>query len=179
MESTSKPATPLVHLCTEPYSCALSPLLFLSPYLIKFSLSPRSFLLAYKDAMCCAKLLQSCPTLRNPMDHSPPGFSVHGILQAKMLEWVAMPSSRGSSNPGIEPTSPLSLTLQVNSLPTEPPRKPCRYSMLLLLLSHFSRVRLCATPETAAHQAPPSLGFSRQEHWSGLPFPSPMHESEK
>ena len=50
---------------------------------------------------------------------------------------------------------------------------------LLLLLSHFSRVRLCATPETAAHQAPPNLGFSRQEHWSGLPFPSPMHESEK
>ena len=49
----------------------------------------------------------------------------------------------------------------------------------LLLLSRFSRVRLCATPEMAAHQAPPSLGFSRQEHWSGLPFPSPMHESEK
>ena len=49
---------------------------------------------------------------------------------------------------------------------------------LLLLLSHFSRVRLCATAQTAAHQAPPSLGFSRQEHWSGLPFPSPMHESE-
>ena len=42
----------------------------------------------------------------------------------------------------------------------------------LLLLSYFSRVRLCATPQTAAHQAPPSLGFSRQEHWSGLPFPS-------
>ena len=49
----------------------------------------------------------------------------------------------------------------------------------LLLLSHFRRVRLCATPETAAHQAPWSLGFSRQEHWSGLPFPSPMHEFEK
>ena len=47
------------------------------------------------------------------------------------------------------------------------------------LLSRFSRVRLCATPETAAHQALPSLGFSRQEHWSGLPFPSPMQESEK
>ena len=46
-------------------------------------------------------------------------------------------------------------------------------------LSRFSRVRLCTTPETAAHQAPPSLGFSRQEYWSGLPFPSPMHESEK
>ena len=54
--------------------------------------------------------------------------------------------------------------------------KPC---LLLLLLSCFSRVRLCATPETAAHQDPLSLGFSRQEHWSGLPFPSPMHESEK
>ena len=54
-----------------------------------------------------------------------------------------------------------------------------RSSMLLLLLSHFSCVWLCVTPETAAHQAPLSLGFSRQEHWSGLPFPSPMHESEK
>ena len=43
----------------------------------------------------------------------------------------------------------------------------------------LSCVQLCATPETAAHQAPPSLGFSRQEHWSGLPFPSPVHESEK
>ena len=51
--------------------------------------------------------------------------------------------------------------------------------LLLLLLSRFSHVRLCATPQTAAHQAPPPLGFSRQEHWSGLPFPSPMHESEK
>ena len=49
----------------------------------------------------------------------------------------------------------------------------------LLLLSRFSRVRLCVTPQTAAHQDPPSLGFSRQEHWSGLPFPFPMHESEK
>ena len=51
--------------------------------------------------------------------------------------------------------------------------------LLRLLLSRFSRVRLCATPQMEAHQAPPSLGFSRQEHWSGLPFPSPMHESEK
>ena len=48
-----------------------------------------------------------------------------------------------------------------------------------MLLSHFSRVQLCATPEMAAHQGPPSLGFSRQEHWSGLPFPAPMHDSEK
>ena len=52
-------------------------------------------------------------------------------------------------------------------------------SVFIFLLSRFSPVRLCATPEMTAHQAPRSLGFSRQEHWSGLPFPSPMHESEK
>ena len=54
-----------------------------------------------------------------------------------------------------------------------------RVMLLLLLLSCFSRVRLCATRKMAAHQAPSSLGSSRQEHWSGLPFPSPMSESEK
>ena len=51
--------------------------------------------------------------------------------------------------------------------------------LLLLLLSRFSHVQLSVTPQTAAHQALPPLGFSRQEHWSGLPFSSPMHESEK
>ena len=51
--------------------------------------------------------------------------------------------------------------------------------LLLLLLSRFSRVRLCVTPWTAAYQASPSMGFSRQEHWSGLPFPSPVRESER
>ena len=100
-----------------------------------------------------------------------------------------------SSRPEIDPVTP---TVQVQSLNQQTPREVPQTSMatlycltffpvshlpwhllLLLLLSHFSRVRLCATPETAAHQAPPSLGFSRQEHWSGLPFPSPMHESEK
>ena len=60
-----------------------------------------------------------------------------------------------------------------------PPLLKISLLLLLLLLSRFSRVRLCATPEMAAHQAPPSLGFSRQEHWSGLPFPSPMQEREK
>ena len=55
---------------------------------------------------------------------------------------------------------------------------PMCHLSLLLLLSRFSRVLLCATTLTAAHQAPPSLGFSRQEYWSGLPFPSPMDESE-
>ena len=53
--------------------------------------------------------------------------------------------------------------------------QPAHLLGLLLLLSRFSRVQLCATPQAAAHQAPPSLGFSRQEYWSGLPFPSPTH----
>ena len=73
-------------------------------------------------------------------------------------------------SPGTEPRSS---ALQVDSLPSEPPGK------VLLLLSRFSHVRLCAAPEMAAYQALPSLGFSRQEHRSGLPIPSPMHESEK
>ena len=63
--------------------------------------------------------------------------------------------------------------------PIDHPKLELSHIMLLLLLSRFSRVRLCATPQMAAHQAPPSLGLSRQEHWSGLPFPPPMHESEK
>ena len=53
------------------------------------------------------------------------------------------------------------------------------YIYIYMLLSRFSRVRLCATPQTASYQAPPSMGFSRQEHWSGLPVPSPIHASEK
>ena len=58
-------------------------------------------------------------------------------------------------------------------------RKAMTNLLLPLPLSCFSHVRLCVTPEMAAHQVPPSLGFSRQEHWSGLLFPSPMHESQK
>ena len=56
---------------------------------------------------------------------------------------------------------------------------PCLQLLLLLLLSRFSHVWPCATPQTAAHQTPPSLGFSKREHWSGLPFPSPIYKSEK
>ena len=52
---------------------------------------------------------------------------------------------------------------------------PTKLLLLLLLLRRFSRVQFCAAPQTAAHQAPLSLGFSSQEYWSGLPFPSPMH----
>ena len=62
------------------------------------------------------KVAQSCPTLGDPMD-----YTVHGILQARILEWVAVPFSRGSSQPGMEPRSP---ALQVDSLPAEPPGKP-------------------------------------------------------
>ena len=94
-----------------------------------------------------AKSLQSCPTLCDPRNGSPPGSPVPGILQARTLEWVAISFSNAWE-----------WKVKVKSL---------------------SRIRLLATPWTAAYQAPPSLGFSRQEHWSGLPFPSPMHESEK
>ena len=61
--------------------------------------------------------------------------------------------------------------LEKVSFHSNPKERQCQRMLILLLLSHFSRVRLCATPQTAAHQAPLSLGFSRQEHWSGLPFP--------
>ena len=85
--------------------------------------------------------LQSCPTLCDPIDRSPPGSSIPGILQARTLEWVAISFSNAWK-----------WKLKVKSL---------------------SRVRLLATPWTAAYQAPPSMGFSRQEYWSGVPLPSP------
>ena len=103
-----------------------------------------------------SKSLKSCPALCNSMGCNLPDSPVHGILQARILEWVTVPSSRDL---------------------LAPPGKPIH--ALLLLLSRFTHVRLCATPQTAAYRASPSLGFSRQEHWRGLPFPSPMHESEK
>ena len=105
------------------------------------------------------------------MDCSLPGSFVHGILQARILEWVAMPFSRGSS----QPMSLKSATVSGEFFTTGATWEALVYGLLLLLLSHFSRVRLCATPQMAAHQAPPSQGFSRQEQWSGLPFPSPKH----
>ena len=69
----------------------------------------------------CVLVIQSCPTLCNPTDCSPPGFSVHGILQARILEWVATPSSRGSPDPGVKRSSASQVTV---SLPTKPPGKP-------------------------------------------------------
>ena len=92
-------------------------------------------------AAAAAKSLQSCLTLCDPIDGSPLGSSVPGVLQARILEWVAISFSNAWK-----------WKVKVNSL---------------------SRAWLSATPCTAAYQAPPSMGFSRQEYWSGLPLPSP------
>ena len=94
-----------------------------------------------KESVAPAKSLRSCSTLCDPIDSSPPGSAVPGILQARILEWVAISFSNAWK-----------WKEKVKSL---------------------SRVRLCATPWTAAYQAPPSMGFFRQEYWSGLPLPSP------
>ena len=91
-------------------------------------------------AATAAKSLQSCPTLCDPIDGSPPGSSVPGILQARTLEWVAISFSNAWK-----------WKLKGKSL---------------------SCIRLLVTPWTAAHQAPPPTGFSRQEYWSGVPLPS-------
>ena len=72
----------------------------------------------------CAKLLRLCPTLCSPMDYSPPGSSVHGILQVRILEWVAIPPQGHLVHPGIELVSLMSPALQADSLPLAPPGKP-------------------------------------------------------
>ena len=95
----------------------------------------------HHSAAAAAKSLQSCPTLCDPIDGSPPGSPVPGILQARTLEWVAISSSNAWE-----------WKVKVKSL---------------------SRVQPSATPWTAAFQAPPSMGFSRQEYWSGVSLPSP------
>ena len=96
-----------------------------------------------------------------------------GFSRQEHWRGLPFPTPGDLPNPGIEPASPVSPALQADILPLNHQGSP------MLLLSHLSRVQLCATPHTADHQAPLSLGFSRQEHWSGLPFPSPMPESEK
>ena len=99
-----------------------------------------------KHHAAAAKSLQSCLTLYDPIDGSPPGSPVPGILQARTLKWVAISFSNAWK-----------WKVKVKSL---------------------SRIRLLATPWTAAYQAPPSMGFSRQEYWSGVPLPSPCQTSE-
>ena len=93
------------------------------------------------SAAAAAKSLQSCPTLCDPKDCSLPGFSVHGILQARTMEWAAISLSN-----------------------------VWKWKVKVKSLSH---VQLLATPWTAAYQAPPSIGFSRQQYWSGVPLFSP------
>ena len=108
-------------------------------------------------AAAADKSLQSCPTPCDPIDGSPPGSPVPGTLQTRTLEWVAISfSNEWKWNVKEKSLSRVRL-----------------WCLLLLLLSRFSRVQLCAIPQTAAYQAPPSMGFSRQEYWSGLPWPSP------
>ena len=95
-------------------------------------------------------------------------FSVHRILQARILEWVAMLSSRGSSAPRYQrdPAFLMSPALPGGSFTTSAPPGKVKVKSL-------SRVRLFATPWNVAPQALLSMGFSRQEYWSGVPFPSP------
>ena len=108
---------------------------------VEKGIGKREFKMLATKAAAAAKSLQSCPTLCNPRDGSPPGSPVPGILQARTLEWVAISFSNAWK-----------WKVKVKSL---------------------SDVRLLATPWTSAHQAPPSMRFSRQEYWSGVPFPSP------
>ena len=91
--------------------------------------------------ICYVKSFQSCLTLCNPMDCNLPGFSVHGILQARILKWVAMPSSRDLPNPGIKPISPESPALAGRFFTAEPPRKPIAFLTMSFLHTsdHFYR----------------------------------------
>ena len=88
----------------------------------------------FLHAWVCAKSLQLCPTLCGPVDCSPPSSSVSGILQARILDWVAMPSSRESSRPRNRTHISCFLHWYVGSLPLVPPRKP--KFLHTLLLSH-------------------------------------------
>ena len=101
------------------------------------------------------EVTQSCPTLCDPVGCSLPGSSVHGILQARILEWVAIPSPGDLPNPGIKPGSP---TLKADSLLSEPPGKPNIHMLQKQILFHahlpYSKASL-------------SMEFSRQEYWSG------------
>ena len=110
------------------------------------------------------------------MDCSLPGSFVHRDSPGKNTGLVCHVFLQGLSQPRHQ--TQVSLT-EADSLRSEPPGKPMTTGvgillLLLLLLSHVSHVRLLATPWTVAYQAPPSMGFSRQEYWSGLPLPSPV-----
>ena len=119
--------------------------------------------------MCCAL---SCLNLCDPMYHSPPGSSVHGILHTRLLEWVTISSSRGSFQPRV-PTCVSCIACTAGRFFIAEPRSLSMSKWVSEWVKSLSRVRLFVTPRTVDYQASPSMGFSRQEHWSGLPFPSP------
>ena len=93
-------------------------------YLELFFLDFPTDTLSWCCSICCRSVAQSCQSLCDPMDCSPPGSSVHGTLQARILECVAMPFSRDRPHPGIEPGSPVSPALAAGVFTTEPPGKP-------------------------------------------------------
>ena len=111
-----------------------------------------------------SEVAQSCPTLCDPMDSSPPGSSLHGILQARILEWVAIPFSRGSSQPRDRTWVSHIAGRRFIIWAT----REAHHLAKKVKVKSLSRVRLFATPWTLAYQAPPSMGFSKQEYWSGL-----------
>ena len=110
--------------------------------------------------LSCFSHVRLCDT----MDCSLPGPSVHGISQTRILEWVAMPSSRGSSQPRDQTHISCGSCVAGGFFTPEPPE---RKKVGVKLLSH---VQLFATPWMVAYQAPLSMGFSRQEYWSGCHF---------
>ena len=128
--------------------------------LTTMKLSEIQTLTRYLIVLCMCSVTQSCPTLCDPTGCSPPGSSVHGIFQARILERVAMPSYRRSNRP------------------RDQTRVSCTFSIAAAAKSLQSSLTLC-NPINGSPPGSPVPGFSRQEHWSGLPFPSPMHESEK
>ena len=125
----------------------------------------------------------------NPMDRGPWQAEVHRVTQSQtwLSDWTYTHTHTHTHTLHLtfwgtaDVSSKVATVFYIATRVCISPQtcQTCYCLSFWLLLSHFSRVRLCATPQTAAHQSPPSLGFSRQEHWSGLPFPSPMHESEK
>ena len=130
---------------------------------------------------CCCSVDKSCPTLCDLVDCSTPGSSVlHNLSEFAQICVHCVGDLLAQALFLQRVSSSATLWQRMRTAFTAFPKPAPKWQHWnRLLLSRFSRVRLCATPWTAAHQASPSLGFSRQEHWSGLPFPPPMHESEK
>ena len=108
------------------------------------------------------------------------GYSPWGRKESDTTETTKHRTAHRVLARGLWKKSEFCYFMSISGIHLECEQSSIRYPIYpLLLLSHFSRVQLFVTPWTATHQAPPSLGFSRQEYWSGLPFPFPMHESEK